>query len=265
MMATLAFEPEPRMGVTRVRALRLVRPQDALLPAACAAADALRRSVATLLGRDVRAWITEPVAWEKHVHGGLLTGARVLCARGGGADAFVALRPLDAQRLLAAAFFAQDESRGQASALEERLLGRVLAAAAAACAPLCGAVSSVERVSADVATRRAAAYFEVCFLPPIRAAVGVAVADKEPAPDAEPLAFARVERLPVAARAVVTRSTVPLGALARLRPGAVLAVGTLDDLGVLRVAGRDVAFGACGVDGEQLAFRVERVAEGTHA
>ena len=93
------------------------------------------------------------------------------------------------------------------------------------------------------------------------AAVGVAVASKEPPRDAEPIAFARVEGLAVDARAVVARGAVPLGALARLRPGAVLAVGTLDEPGVLRVAGRDVAYGACGADGECLAFRIDRVAE----
>ena len=101
MIATLAFEPT----------MRVVRPHDALLPAACAAAEALRRSVAALLGRDVPARLTEPVSWEQHEHRALVAGARVLRAHGSNADAFVALRSLDARRLLAAAFAAAHDER----------------------------------------------------------------------------------------------------------------------------------------------------------
>jgi flagellar motor switch/type III secretory pathway protein FliN len=225
-----------------------------LLPvsAACIVANAMREHLSQCCGAsvDLRLWppaIPQPEAWRA-----ILRDAQLYVFRGTLCDAALVLRRDDAQALAGLLF--GERTAGEPhdlSALESEITRRAVARVAAALPPVCGDGRF------DPQARQCAfvTYFELHVIEPLPLCIGVALS-REPAPahttalslerlmDARLGAYAEIALAPMRAREIVA---LAVGSVLERSLGSAL----------LRVGGRVIARGSCGVRARRYAFEVE--------
>jgi hypothetical protein len=240
----------PRAGArVRLGAFR----ERSLLPvsAACVVANGMREHLARLCGADVdlRLWppaIPERDAWQE-----IFRGAQLYAIRGTRCDAAIVLRAADAQGLAALLFGERSIGATRAlSSLECEVSRRAVERITGTLAPVCGdATLDPKGRNCGYVT-----YFELHVLEPVQFCIGVALS-REPAPArAAPLAPEHLMHARVAATVEVPLVARRAGELAALEPGDLLEKG--NEPALLRVGGRIVARGTCGVRAHRYAFEV---------
>lgn len=262
MMRWLTFAPPQRVRGRRLRAAAFE--QRSLLPvsAACVVAAAVQQTLSNLLGVSVVTRVFEPAIPSPRAWAAISAGASIHCVRGSVSDAAIVLRPGDALALAGAAFgeFPPDRRRTP-SPIERDLLDRCVCALAGSLTAVCGRTDTgFERIeSLDGFTT----YFEVTIDAPFEARIGFALSrEPEPEPRGQ-LCVGDLGDVDVDARAAIELGRVDAGEVARLALGAMLPItGTSMAHGSLRLGGRTLARGNCGVRGGRYAFCVERVERG---
>ncbi|MBC5811043.1 MAG: FliM/FliN family flagellar motor switch protein [Candidatus Eremiobacteraeota bacterium] len=242
---------------------KFVRRSSLPVSAACLVANGVREHLSRLLGRDVDTEVVGPALPEAGARRTLFEGALVYRVRGRNGDAFVAVRPLDARRLAAAAFREDDPGDGpRLSTIERTTIERILAVLPPLCGPLCGPVRTVtpespERAIADVRT-----YFEVRTSGAVRAALAFALASDPPEVPGAALTLEDVDHLEVDCRVEVACDPIDVASLASLAPGQTLPfAGSVEVRGTLRAGATALARGTCGERGGRASFAVEGPAE----
>ena len=188
--------------------------------------------------------IPSPQAWRE-----IVRDAEFFRLRGENADAAIVLRRGDALALAAAAFGETGAvPERDLSAIERDVLARTVAALAPSLAAVCGGSGergALERVATIAGF---VTYFELVVEGPVGARIGIALS-RDPAPERS----GRLEPADLAGVVLAPRVTLSLGAVeARIAAG--LSIGTVLPIprtagfrGSLRLAGRTLARGTCGV------------------
>jgi hypothetical protein len=246
--------------------MRLPRFEErSLLPsiAACAVASAMRERLTALFGMPVALRLFEPQIPTPQAWGTILRGATLYRVRGSASDAVVVLRPTDAAAFASAAF--GETVNGAAperrlSPLERAALDRMAAAIAGTLGSVCGErdprpVESVPNVD------RAVTYFELSLEQPMIARIGVALS-RDPAPGPSGgLRQGDMDDLPLSPVVVLELEDVPATVVSELAPGRILPIPSSNECrGSLRVGGRVLARGSCGVTGDRYALEIEGMA-----
>jgi hypothetical protein len=262
MMRSLTFALPQRVRGRLVRAA--VFEQRSLLPvsAACVVAAAVQQTLSNLLGMSVVTRVFEPAIPSPRAWDAISAGASIYRVRGSLSDAAIVLRPGDALALAGAALgeFPPDRRRAP-SPIERDLLERCVSALAGSLAAVCGRTDAgFERIES---LGGFTTYFELTIDGPFEARIGIALSrDQEPEPRGQ-LCIDDLGDAQVDARAVIELGRLDAGAVARLALGAMLPItGTSMAHGSLRLGGRQLARGNCGVRGGRYAFCVERVERG---
>ncbi|HEY1977423.1 MAG TPA: FliM/FliN family flagellar motor C-terminal domain-containing protein [Candidatus Baltobacteraceae bacterium] len=230
------------------------------LNAVCLVAANVRERLTTLLGVPVVLSVLEPEipdasAWEI-----IGRSAYTYRVRGNVADAAIVLRECDAKAVVAAAFGESPGSRPEhlrLSPLERDVLDRVAAALTGTLVTLCG--EQREAVAGTAAALGSfAAYLELAIDQPVAARVGIAVS-RDLVPDAVPaLTPHDLADLPLEASVTLELEEVTAQRLAALAPGDVVPITRPSTLrGSLRIGGRTLATGTCGVRDGRYAFEIE--------
>lgn len=257
-MNVLAFEPRVRMcGAKRVRRACFDARSQIARSSICFVASAVRETLVSLIGpltvRAIEPRIPSPETWDV-----LLDGARVHRVRGSVTSAAFVLRRSDALALALYAFGeapARDER--ELSAVEERVLHRLLAALTPTLAPLCG-----QDVAPDGSSGRVSfvSYFELTMdAVDRRVRIGVALAG-EPAspPKAGGLTLEHLSDAAIEVTAELACGILPAQALVDLHPGTVVPMTTkIGEPGVLMLDGAVLARGICGTSGSRYALVLE--------
>ena len=227
-----------------------------LLPvsAACLAANGIRERLTTLCGAPVELRLLPPslpqgTAWEA-----ILRDARLYPVHGTLCDAAIVLRPYDAEALSALLFGElRSERSGRAlSPLESEVARRAAGALSAALVVVCGETKENTQTNCT----GFATYFELQLIEPVELRIGVALSRE---PDMLAAPSLRLDEL----HDVTFDGSVEVGLgqrsaheVAALTAGDTLT--SCESAGSLRVNGRAVARGACGVRGARYAIAVER-------
>ena len=227
------------------------------VPAACLVANAIRDALAALLDADVDLRLLAPVIPSLRAWPAITQGAALFRLTGSRNDIAVIVRP-DACVQLACAAFGESPARDvrELSAIEMRVLERLVSALAPAFGPVCGfpGAVDVQRVSqlAGFAT-----YFEIQIERPVAARVGIALA-RDPQPEAaQGLSIEHLSDIEVDVRVRTEGLAIPAYELAAIEPGAIVPITLSTGLvGIATVAGGPVARGECGVQGNRLALAV---------
>jgi hypothetical protein len=230
------------------------------LSAACLVAGNVRERLAALLGVPVALCVLEPEipsakAWE------IIAGrAHVYRVRGNVANGAIVLRERDAKAVVAAAFGETSDApseRARLSPLERDVLDRVLAALTGTLVPLCGEQRELSPTTAAAADEFVA-YLELAIEQPVAARIGIAlsrdlVPEAVPALDPDDLAD-----VPLEASVAFDLENFTARRLAALAPGDVVPITRPSPLrGSLRIGGRTLALGTCGVRDGRYAFEIE--------
>lgn len=229
------------------------------LNAVCLVAANARERLASLLGVPVVLCVLEPEipdasAWEI-----IGRSAYVYRARGTVADAAIVLRESDAKAVVEAAFGESPDSPPPAerrlSPLERDVLDRVATALLGTLVTLCG--EQREPVT-SAALDAFAAYLELAIDQPVAARIGIALSS-DLVPDAVPgLSPNDLADLPLEASVALDLEEVPARSLLALVPGDVVPITRPGALrGSLRIGGRTLAIGTCGVRDGRYAFEIE--------
>jgi Type III flagellar switch regulator (C-ring) FliN C-term len=249
----------------RVRSPRFQ--ERSLLPAAaaCVVASAMRERLAAIFSTPVVLRLFEPQIPSPQAWTAILRGATLYRARGSVSDAVLVLRPEDAAALASAAFGEMRAGAGperKLSPLERAALDRV----AAAIAGTLGAVSGERdphhpQVEPLATLDRAETYFELALAQPMEARIGVALS-RDPAP--EPHGRIRrdeVDDLLLRPVAALELGILPANVVATLAPGQILPIPRSSPCrGSLRIGGRVLARGFCGVIRDRYALEIEGMA-----
>ncbi len=231
------------------------------LNAACLVAGTVRERLSGLLGVPVALCVFEPEipnaqAWEV-----IGRSAYVYRVRGNVAEAAIVLRERDAKAVVAAAFgetpdTQTDETR--LSPLERDVLDRVATALTGTLVTLCGEQREAAAASSAAALCAFAAYLELAVDQPVAARIGIALS-RDLVPEAIPaLTPEDLADIPLEASVALELRDLTARRLAELAPGDVVPItrpGTLR--GSLRICGRTLAVGICGVRGGRYAFEIE--------
>ncbi|HTA37798.1 MAG TPA: hypothetical protein VK760_01920 [Candidatus Acidoferrales bacterium] len=226
--------------------------------AACVVASGARETLGTLLARPVHLRLFEPVLPSPDAWRAILAGALLYRYRGTVADAAIVLRPRDALALARAAFGETSADSGDAplSPLESDVLARVVAAIGASLPAVCGvrdgvAIERVDEIGAYTT------FFELLLDRPVCASIGVAVS-RDPAPEPRgALDLTDLEQIRLPLTVTVDIGAFPALEIMALQPGHLLAAGPGPLRGKLRLSGRTLASGTCGVRHGCYAFAVE--------
>ena len=234
----------------RVREARFEDRSALPVGAACVASSGVRETLASLFGVAVGVRLLEPRIPSPQAWAAIARGAMLYRVRGGIADAAIVLRPADAAAIAAAAFGeAADPSAAQRelSPIERDVLDRTVAAIAGTLNAVCGprereALERLQTICGFVT------YFEIALEAPIDARIGIALS-RDPAPEPHgKLTLDDLAGLALAPSVVVEIAIVPARALAGLVPGATVPIARSRPLrGELRLGGRTLARGACGM------------------
>lgn len=247
--------------VLRNGALRFEERSCLPLNAACLVAGTVRERLSALLGVPVSLCVFEPEipnaqAWEI-----IGRSAYVYRVRGNVADAAIVLRERDARAVVAAAFGETPDAQtdeARLSPLERDVLDRVASGLTGALITLCGEQREPIATSSAAALGVFAAYLELEVDQPVAARIGIALS-RDLVPETIP-ALKPEDLADIPLEASVTFEVENLAArrLAALVPGDVVPItrpGTLR--GSLRIAGRTLAVGICGVRDGRYAFEIE--------
>lgn len=255
MIATLAFEPARE----RVRRARFVPAPGLPVDAACVVANGIREGLRTLLGEACSVAIGEPVALDAAAWRALTRDALLFATPGAATDVVFVLPLRDARRLVAAAFGeAEAGERAGWSALEAGAAERIVARCANACDVLCAERRGPTRSTESAQIPRAVAAFDVRVTAPLTFTLAVGILRALPeAPPGPPLGAAVLDDVPLEVRAVLGHGTLALPQLLALRAGDVVRLATkVADAGELKVGGKRIALGTCGLRSGRAAFEV---------
>jgi len=230
------------------------------LAAACLVAGSVRERLASLLGAGVALCVLEPeipneTAWEA-----IGKCAHVYRMRGSVADAAIVLRDVDAKAVAAAAFGEESASScdRELSTLEREMLDRTAIALAASLGAICGEQREIAARSAAPRAGDYTTYFELAVGPPVEARIGIALSC-DPAPDPVPaLTLADLSEVALDAAVSFELRNFTARRLVELAPGDVVPITRASALrGSLRIGGRTLAVGTCGVRDGRYALEIE--------
>ena len=236
-------------------------PRSGLPPsAACVVANGVRETLTSILSSPVEMRLFEPSVPPLPAWPAIVKGAVLYRVRGSIADAAIVLRCADALSLVAALFgegFAHHER--ELSPIERDVLDRTVNAIAAHLGSVCGTRENrcVERIGA---IEGYATYFELLIEEPVAARIGIALS-RDPSPEPQRrIEIGHLGSVSLTARATLDLGRIPSRAVAELRPGSVLTFRPHDlQRCALRMHGRSLARGGCGVRNGRYAFHVEAV------
>ena len=228
-----------------------------LLPiaAACAVANAVRETLASLLAQPVRLQLTEPIVPDAASWRALTASGRFYRVCGPVCQAAIVLRAQDALALAAGAFGELPGGARPLSAVEEETLTRVAGALSGSLAHVCGpGIEPAERIL-DISGF--VTYFELLVEGPMEARIGIALSRD---PDAHPAKTLRANDLAgieIELRVDLARGVLAAAAFLDLRPGAQVPMKTrIGDPGLLKAGAVSLARGECGALGDRAAFAV---------
>jgi hypothetical protein len=228
--------------------------------AACVVSSGVRETLASLLGVPVSARLLEPAIPSPEAWPEILRGAMLYRLRGSVADAAIVLRPIDAMAIASAAFgegFAPAVPERALSPLEREILDRAVAAIAGTLNAICGArerdaIERVQTIGGFVT------YFEILLDAPVEARIGIALS-RDPAPEPHGrLSLEDLNDIDLAPAISIEVADISAGAVAGLAPGAFVPITRSSAFrGSLRMGGRTLARGTCGVRNGRYALAVE--------
>lgn len=246
-MNVLQFETEAECVAGIPVRKACFQPQSCLpVPAACLVANTARDVLAAAIGAPVKIRLLAPRIPAPDAWLAITSGAHLFTCNGPVADATLVLRAEDALTLAAAVFGEPVAAARDLSALEREVLERIVRALRPAMSAVCGVQGGEFARIRELP--RAVTYFELLVESPIRARVGIALS-RDPAERAAAQisadAFRGVEmRVRVESAGIELRAR----ALAGLRPGDDVSLGSAIDAPVsLTVGNRVVARGVLGV------------------
>lgn len=250
------------MTQRRVRSIRFERRSALPVSAACMIASGVREALAPVLGGPVRLRLFPPALPSPQAWAAIVRDAHLYRVRGPAAAAAIVLRPGDGATMAAAAFGERDVRERSLSPMEQTALDRIAHIIAGQLAPVCGqGAYAVERVSRAPSL---VTYFEVQVDAPVRARIGIGLErDPEPTPALGTGADIEEVTLILAARAEI--GDVTAAALAELRPGDLLRFAPGPPRASLRIAGRVIGYGECGVSGNRFALSITMMSQGSTA
>lgn len=243
-----------------VRGGRLAFAERSCLPigAACLVAANVRERLAASFGAAVSLCVLEPEIPSASAWRAIYRDARCYRVRGHTVDAAIVLRERDARAIAAAAFGeATVAANRRLSPLESDVLDRIVAALTGTLATVCG-----EQREASIASVPApgefVTYFELAVDQPIEARIGVALS-RDPVPEAVPaLTAADLVDVQIEASVSIDLENFTARRLAALVPGDVVPITRRSALrGSLRIGGRTLAVGTCGVRCGRYALEIE--------
>lgn len=257
MMLALAFERAATpYGGKRMRRACFERRSGLPVAAACLVANAARETLAAAFGGDVNVRLCEPVIPDGDAWNAILRDAYLYRIRGARGEGVLVIRAADALALSAALFGETTAAARVLSPIEEEVLSRLSRRLAGAFAPVCGQLDpgAVERIAGRPVLTT---YFELIVGGPVAATLGIALA-REPripgGPTLRPEDLLEVE-LDVDVEFAV--GEIEAAALLLLQPNTQVRMMTkVGAPAALKVAGRTVARGECGILGERNAFVV---------
>lgn len=229
------------------------------LSAACLVAGSVRERLAALLGVPVALCVLEPEIPDPQAWEVIGQSAHVYRVRGNVADAALILRDRDAKAVAAAAFGETPDLRGaevRLSPLERDVLDRVAAALIGTLVSLCG--EQRELVASSASTRDFVSYLELLIDEPVAARLGIALS-RDLVPEAvSAVTPSDLADLPLEASVVISLEELTARRLAELAPGDVVPITRPSALrGSLRIGGRTLAVGTCGVRDGRYALEIE--------
>ena len=226
-------------------------------------ANGVRETLSSLLGAAVALRLLAPSIPTPQAWPIVLREALLYRLRGNVADAAIVLRTPDPIALAAALLGESRVAAGDRalSPIECDLLDRAVNAVAGNLAVVCGTPEGrfVERV-AEI--RGFVTYFELAIEEPVAARIGIALS-RDPSPEAR----GSFEAGHLAAVRLTAVASIDLGKteaaeVARLAAGAIVPINPSDlHRCALRVAGRSVARGSCGIRNGRFAFSVDAMRE----
>ena len=259
MIAELIFE-EPKRGSDgrHLRRVTFDRAMTISLAAACAVARAAIERMGQLLGCELEAELVEPIAVDSQSAATILAEARGVRVCAQDADAFVMIRPPDARALVAMAFGTARPANEMLSALEWRVVERLLGAVASTFGPLCGAQQRVVSELAAHAQTEARAYFEIRIIKPCRAAIGVGLTRVPPPRIHTSLPPAALNEVPMELLVTAGRANLSVADIAGFELGSLVPLNErLEALSAMSTAdGVVVAHGVAGIEAGRYALRV---------
>lgn len=245
--------------VLRDGALQFVERSCLPLSAACLAASSVRERLAALLGSPVALCALEPEIPDARAWEVIGRSAYVYRVRGHVADVAIILRERDAKAMAAAAFGEMPDpydAQAPLSPLERDVLDRVAKALMSALVSLSG--EQREPVATTAPSGELVSYLELAVEQPVAARIGIALS-RDLVPEAVPaLTPDDLAELPVEASVAFDLEDLTANRLAGLVPGDLVPITRPSALrGSLRIAGRTLAVGTCGVRDGRYAFEIE--------
>ncbi|HZZ00801.1 MAG TPA: FliM/FliN family flagellar motor C-terminal domain-containing protein [Candidatus Baltobacteraceae bacterium] len=230
------------------------------LSAACLVAGSMRERLCALLGVPVALCVLEPEIPNARAWRAIGRRAHVYRVRGNVADAAIILRERDAKAVAAVAFGEPPDpqpSEPRLSPLERDVLDRVVAALTGTLAALCGEQREGATATATIPSEFVA-YLELLVDQPIAARIGIALS-RDLTPEAAPaLTPNDLADLPLEASVAFDLENFTARRLAALAPGDVVPITRPGaPRGSLRIGGRTLATGTCGVRDGRYAFEIE--------
>jgi flagellar motor switch/type III secretory pathway protein FliN len=246
MIAALHFCGERRDQA--IRPMRFRMRSTLPLRAVCLVANGVRERLASLLSRDFECSLSEPVILDNEARRVLFASALAYRVCGRLSDAFILVRPLDARRLVCAAFGETERpERTPLSEIERTTLERIVAAIGPLCEPLCGQCGKVTRDTAERADIESSTYFEVRTMGEGAISLGFSLSSDPPEEVGQRIQLENLLDITLRGRVECARGEISLEALSCLQPGMRIPLRThVEEAGVLRFGGLAFARGVCG-------------------
>lgn len=257
MILALGFE---RTGCNvagrRVRRAQFERRSSLPVSAACVVANGIRETLGATLAQPVNVRLFEPIVPDGGAWDAILSEAWVYAVRGPQGEAAFILRPADALAIAGAVFGETHQTQRPLSPIEEQVLVRAVRSFAGALAPVCGAIERV-RVERLRERRSFLTYFELLCSGAVEARIGVALVRDPPAGAAPALRIEDLAEIEVELELEFASGEIEAAELLLLQPNTQVRMMTkVGAPAALKLAGRTVARGECGVLGERKAFVV---------
>jgi flagellar motor switch/type III secretory pathway protein FliN len=243
-------------GSRRVRRARFERRSALPVSAACVVANGIRETLSATLAQPVRVRLFEPAAPDSDAWTAIFADAHVYAVLGPLCEAALILRSSDALAIAAAVFGETHQTPRELSPIEEQVLMRAVRSTAGALAPVCGAMERV-RVERLRERRTFLTYFELLCEGPVEARIGVALVRDPPAGATPTLRIEDLAGVEVELDLEFAAGEIEAADLLLLQPNTQVRMMTkVGAPAALKLAGRTVARGECGVLGERNAFVV---------
>lgn len=246
MIAALHFRGE--RGDRAIRPMSFRMRSTLPLRAVCLVANGVRERLTSLLSRDFECSVVEPVIPDSEARRVLFSSALAYRVYGRLSEMFILVRPLDAQRLVCAAFGEPERpERTPLSDIERTTLERIIAAIGPLCEPLCGQYGKVTRDTAERADIESCSYFEVRTSGEAAISLGFSLTSDPPEEVGRRIQMDDLLDVALRARVECARGEISLEALACLQPGMRIPLRThVEEAGVLRFGEVAFARGVCG-------------------